>query len=138
MRRPIAFLVAVILIADFSPCRASTIKSLNDLSIGERMDLQESENRVIAWDRTLQTLDDSLKHKKISRQDFDYQCRDITAYIAAEAELQNTLMTKGGFEMPEGPAKVLRTVGKYSLIGGEYVLQIGAQALASSHVTISP
>lgn len=114
--------LAIFLLA-FEFCTISTagaaVKSLQDLTVTQTLALQESENRLIADDRILQALENDRKNKKISAKDFAWQSHDLIAYIGAEAQFQNAILTKQhafpSVDLPEGAVKVLRTIGKYTL-----------------------
>jgi hypothetical protein len=119
--------------------RAAVVKSYQELSAAQIMDLRSSEERVIADDRALQALESDRKNKKISEQDFAWQYHDLVAYISGEASFQNDILTKHSqdFELPEGATRVLRTVGKYSILVPAYALAAVAKGMAASGTSYS-
>jgi hypothetical protein len=119
------------------------IKSFQELSATQIMALQESENRLATFDRDLQDLEREREYKEISLREFAWQRRDLVAYIGAEAQFQNSILTHET-TFPEGPelsdqaVAVLRTVGKYSIEVPGYVLDVALEGLGRSGFTFSP
>jgi hypothetical protein len=111
-RMAIAALLTLV-IGSFSSSRGA-VKTLNDLTAMQIMALQESEGRLVKDDQTLQALESDLKHKRISRSDFENQSRELVSYIGEEASLQNAILTKQS-TFPEHSDAVLRTIGKYAI-----------------------
>jgi len=99
--------------------------------------LQRSEQRLALYDRSLIALDDALKHKKISRQEYSYDERDLNAFIGAEANYENDLLTKTS-TFPEESREVLENIAKYAIIVPAYIIGIAARGLAGSSFSFSP
>jgi hypothetical protein len=93
---------------------SAAVKSYNDLSATQIMALQESESRLLKDDQTLQALENDRLNKRISRQEFAYQDRELVSYIDEESSLQNAILIKQS-TFPEHSRAVLRTIGKYSI-----------------------
>jgi hypothetical protein len=129
----LAFLAFGVGMSSAVEAKAAVIKSYKELNPAQKMDLELSEDRLNNDDRILLNLERDRKNKKISEQDYESQYHDLVNHISAEACLQNEILTKHpqDFEFPEGAAKVLRTVGKYSI-------NVVASALASLHFSFSP
>lgn len=136
MRRPVTFLVII-----FALCTAGladgSVRKYQDLSLDEQLALQRSEARLALYDRTLIALDDELKHKKISRREFSYEERDQKAFIGAEANYQNGILTKTS-TFPEASREVMENIAKYTILVPAVIAGIAAKALAGSSFTFSP
>jgi hypothetical protein len=95
------------------------VRSFEKLNLDEQLALARSESHVGVYDRELLTLDQELKHGKISAYDYQWQTQELVTYINTEVYYQNAILKERPLsldvELPEGATKVLRTVGKYSL-----------------------
>jgi len=110
-----------------APGQAAVVKSYQDLTPAQLVDLEVSEANLMNDDRDLLFLERDRKNRKISEQDYEFQCHQLVNYINAEACFQNYILTKRprDIELPEGANKVLRTVGKYSVCVLVAALRIG-------------
>ena len=124
MRRVVAFLLTFLAFGmGASSLSRAAVRPFHDLSVTERVDLQQSEHRLLTFDLTLQALEQALRQKKISRREYAYEYRDITAFIAEEAEYQNDILTKdSGFD--EDAREVMQNVAKYAVLVPAYILSI--------------
>ncbi|MCE0523521.1 MAG: hypothetical protein LV480_11495 [Methylacidiphilales bacterium] len=95
MRRLAAYFGVVFafwMIVSFSGC--SSIKSYDDLSAVQVGALQESNERLDAFDKQLMELDDKLAKGKIHVAEYKKRADELTSLIAEESQFQNAILIK--------------------------------------------
>ncbi len=75
--------------------------------------LQESEGRLITYDRALEQLDQARRHKKISRVRFEQESAELTAFIKDEADFQNAILLKPPSSWSIDLDQVLQDAGEF-------------------------
>jgi hypothetical protein len=116
MARLAAFLLALLASGiGSSSAGAAVVKSFSALSVSQRLAVEESERRLIIYDRALQEVEIAWKHKKITHQEFTFETRDLTAFIGEEARFQNEILIKK-FIFPEDAREVLENIAKYAIL----------------------
>jgi len=137
MRRPAVFFVALLVVwIGASSLGTAAVRSFRKLSVTERVELQQSEQRMAMLDLALGSLEPALKQKRISRREFTYEERDLTSYIAAEAKYQNDILTKdSGFA--EDAREVAQNIAKYATYAVGGILYLAARC-APAGISFSP
>jgi len=136
MNAPTPVLLTLVILGLIIPLSAhGATRPLRDLKIGERTKLQESEQRMAVYDRALQALDSARAKGRISRQEYSYEQRDITAFIGAEARYQNDLLKKTS-TFPEDAREVMQNIAKYAVLVPAYIAYFAI--IGSSGRSFSP
>jgi hypothetical protein len=120
-----------------SKAGGAVVKSFNDLSVSQRVAVEESESRLITYDRALQEVEIALKHKKITQQEFNNETRELTAFIVGEARFQNEILIKK-FIFPEDAREVLENIAKYTILVPAGIAMVVAEVIAKSGGSFSP
>jgi hypothetical protein len=129
MRLPVAFLAALFAYGFAFPSSGfAAVKSYKDLTVDQRVSLQESERRLALFDRTLQAIEVARQSKKMSYREYAWQRHDLIAYIGAEAKFQNDLLIKNR-GMSEDTREVLENIEKYTVLVPAYILAIAARGV---------
>jgi hypothetical protein len=138
MARFAAFLLALLASGiGSSSASGSVVKSFNALSVSQRLAVEESERRLIIYDRALQQVEIAWKHKKITQQEFDYETRDLTAFIGEEARYQNEILIKK-FIFPEDAREVLENIAKYAIEIPACIVLVAVGAIGKADISFSP
>jgi hypothetical protein len=105
------------------PVDAATRK-ISDLSAQQIAALEESEQRLAAYDHALQSLDDSRLRRKIGSSDYATRKNALIILICDEAQFQNAVLTKDSNKPEPTTEDVLSTIAKSSEAVFDYALQI--------------
>jgi hypothetical protein len=73
---------------------ATSIKSLGELNAQQAVALEDSQQRLLLFDRELQVVESQRMRRQINRQEFERKQSELVNVIADEAEFQNALLTK--------------------------------------------
>ncbi len=90
-------------------CGQAHVRSFEKLSLDEKIALQDSERRVIAYDQRLAELDRARFHHRISSADYDWDSKQIVIYIQQESFFQNAILVRDS-DLPERAKAVLATM----------------------------
>jgi hypothetical protein len=93
--------------------------------------LQESEQRLAIFDRQYELLDARRAARKISFQEYGFEQHDLNALIAGEAKIQNGLLKKRRWELPEDEREVLLNIAKDAVLIPTYAVLIILRCLPS-------
>ena len=95
MGRPAIFLaISVMAILCVPAAARASVKSFNELSSEQILALQDSEQRMLIYDRALTVLDQEKKAHRIGAKAYQYREHDLVGYIAEEASFQNAILIK--------------------------------------------
>ena len=136
MRRRVAFLLTILGVA-LPTVGQAAVKSPSELTYPQVAALQDSERRLITYDRALQQLDFARTEKKISQRDYVRINHDLNGFIEAEAHYQNELLTKHS-SFPEDEREVLGNIEKYAVEVPLYILAMVVGGARGSSFSFSP
>ena len=121
----------------FSPAQAH-VRSFHSLAPDERVAYEASQQRLVIFDRELQSLDARYARHKVSRREYGYEQHDLTVLISGEADIGNGILRHNEPLISEGTREVLENIARYAVIVPAYALAIVSRGLAGSSYTFSP
>jgi hypothetical protein len=121
----------------FSPARAH-VRSLQSLTPEETEALAASQQRLVIFDRELQSLDARLARRQVSRRQYAYEQHDLIVLISGEAAIQNGILRHSEPLISEGTREVLENIARCTVLVPAYALAFVAHGLAGSSYTFSP
>ena len=127
MPRATLLALIVFMIGGSVAARAHVV-SPRELTFPQIMQLEQSEQRMVTYDRALQAVDLARKKHRISAQEFAYEEHDLTAFISGEAVYQNDIMTRKS-ALPEDVREVVENVERYTTLAAEAVGCIALRCL---------
>ena len=116
----------------FSPAQAH-VRSLHSLTPDERQAFEASQQRLVIFDRELQSLDARYARRKVSRREYDYEQHDLIVLISGEADIQNGILRHNEPLISEGTREVLENIERYTVLVPAYALLIAARCVGSAN-----
>jgi hypothetical protein len=136
MKRIAIFLAAVLLFSAAFPAQAK-IRHESDLTTDEVLALQRSEQRLVTYDHALDQLDANRWHRKMSRTQFEFEQRQLVAFIGCEARYQNDILIDDRPFPPEDAREVMENIAKYAVMAAEVIGYVAVR-IAPAFSGISP
>jgi hypothetical protein len=112
-----------LIIAFALPANAA-MRKFNDLSAQQVAALQNSEQRLIAYDHALQSLEDRHLRRKVDARAYETRKDELLALICDEAQFQNAVLTKDTNKEEATTEEILSDIVRYSEVASFYALQV--------------
>ena len=121
----------------FSSAQAH-VRSLDSLKPDERQAYAASQQRLVIFDRELQSLDARYARHKIGRREYGYEQHDLIVLISGEADIENGILRHNEPLISEGTREVMENIARYTVLVPAYAAAIAARGFAGSSYTVSP